>query len=345
MRTRTLFTGLLGLSAMVGADAVALPVAASEPVNWDASLWGTRRGFTEGVEYLSKELDARTNGNFTLTLHYGGAISPARENIDGISIGAFEVATTCVSYHPAKTPAMTVLDLPFLPLPTFDVHREVHETVYQHPAIVEEMERWNARAIFSNLLQQYQFLGVGDPPRQLEDWEGMRVRAPGGVGQAMRQLGAIPTTVPAPEVYTSLERGVVQAAAFPFTTAHGAFRLHEAADWFTSNLNPGAINCPLLVNIGALEGLPTEYRELIFDLKPGMYEAMRTAYQEGDDRWLPIFRERMEEIVYDDEQIENLWDRAAQPIWDEWVEQHAEQIPAQELLDLVFEAAEAAGAS
>src|SRR3546814_4282841 len=76
------------------------------------------------VEYLSRELDKRTDGNFTLRLHYGEAVSPAKENLDSVKIGAVEMATLCVSYHPGKTPAMTGLDLPFLPLSTFDIDRK-----------------------------------------------------------------------------------------------------------------------------------------------------------------------------------------------------------------------------
>src|SRR3546814_5256134 len=110
------------------------------------------------------------------------------------------------------------------------------------------MDTWNAEAIFSNLLQQAEFLGAGEPPLKLADWKGKRVRAKGGLGDAMRLLGATPTSVPAPEVYTSLERGMINAAAFPFTTAHASFRLHEVAAWLTSNLNPGVINCQLAVN-------------------------------------------------------------------------------------------------
>src|SRR3546814_8225871 len=83
---------------------------------------------------------------------------------------------------------------------------------------------------------------------------------------------------------------MINAAAFPFTTAHASFRLHEVAEWFTSNLNPGVINCPLVVNKQALASLPDEYRTMLYDLKPGMYEAMRQAYAEGDAEWLPIFR-------------------------------------------------------
>ena len=37
-----------------------------------------------------------------------------RENLDGISIGAFEMAQFCAGYHADKNPSITVLELPFL---------------------------------------------------------------------------------------------------------------------------------------------------------------------------------------------------------------------------------------
>src|SRR3546814_15040348 len=106
----------------------------------------------------------------------------------------------------------------------------------------------------------------------------------------MRLLGATPTSVPAPEVYTSLERGMINAAAFTFTTAHASYRLHEVAEWFTSNHNPGVINCPLVVNTQAQDSLPEENSTMLHDLKPGNNEARRQDYAQGDAEWLPSFR-------------------------------------------------------
>ncbi len=345
MRAKRIRNGLIGIAGMsiLGLDLGA--ALAADRVTWNISLWGARRPFTEGVELLSSEAAKRTDGNFTIKLHYGEAISPVKENLDSVKIGVIEAAAICVSYHPGKTPAMTGLDLPFLPLPTFDIQKEVHEAYYRHPAVVKEMAAWNAEAIFSNLLQQYEFLGAGKPPRSLDDWKGMRVRATGGLGDAMRLLGATPTSMAAPEVYTALERGLIDAAAFPFSTAHAAFRLHEVSTWFTGNLNPGVINCPLVVNRDALAALPAEYRQMIYDLKPAMYEAMKQAYIEGDAKWIPLFREKMEEIRYDPAAIAELKKRGAEPIWKAWVEQvEAKKVPGQELLDLILEEAKKAGA-
>ncbi len=78
------------------------------------------------------------------------------------------------------------------------------------------MANWNAVIYMAGILPQYEFLGRGKPPKSLEDWNGMRVRAGGGVAQAMEKLGATLMSVPATEVYTLLERGTVDAVSFPY---------------------------------------------------------------------------------------------------------------------------------
>ena len=41
------------------------------------------------LEKLSALVNEKTGGNFNIVLHYGGALSKSRENLDGISIDAF----------------------------------------------------------------------------------------------------------------------------------------------------------------------------------------------------------------------------------------------------------------
>ena len=82
-------------------------------VNWRFSSWGQRRAITEGLEHIVAEAARRTNGNFQIKIFYGEALSQAKENLDGISVGAFEAAYFCGSYHPAKHKPLNVLDLPF----------------------------------------------------------------------------------------------------------------------------------------------------------------------------------------------------------------------------------------
>ena len=60
-----------------GALALAIPAGASvasadghmvkgPKVSWKLSLWGKRRAFTEGMEYVSEQVSKKTGGNFTI---------------------------------------------------------------------------------------------------------------------------------------------------------------------------------------------------------------------------------------------------------------------------------------
>ena len=73
-------------TALVASAAAASFIAADvhAATEWNVSLWGKRRAFTENVEKLAELVEAKTDGEFTLNISYGG-LSKARENLDGIS--------------------------------------------------------------------------------------------------------------------------------------------------------------------------------------------------------------------------------------------------------------------
>ncbi|MEO0547980.1 MAG: C4-dicarboxylate ABC transporter substrate-binding protein, partial [Pseudomonadota bacterium] len=162
-------------------------------VEWNVSLWGKRRAFTEHVEKLAELVKAKTNGEFTLNISYGG-LSKNRENLDGISIGAFEMAQFCAGYHRDKNPTITVLELPFLGVTTLEEERKISQALYAHPAAQEDLGRWNATLLMPSPLPQYNLVGVGDAPKTLDDYEGLTVRATGGIGEAMKAVDAVPTS-------------------------------------------------------------------------------------------------------------------------------------------------------
>jgi TRAP-type C4-dicarboxylate transport system substrate-binding protein len=330
--------GLLGAALLSPPDLGAQDVVQGPKVSWNVSVWGGKRAYTAAPEALAAIASQRTGGNFTITIHYAEALSPARENLDGLKLGAFEAAAFCSSYHPGKNPALTALDLPFLPLPNLDAVRAVQEAYFTQPVVIKELEQWGSRLLMAVPLPQYEFMGVGSPPQTLDAWRGKRVRALGGIGEAMRTLGAVPTTVPAPEVYTSLERGVVDAASFPFTYAHGAYKLHEVSRWYTINMNPGSVLCPLAVNTAAWAKLPDQYKRLLEEARDPAYQAVKEAYAKADERNFAEWKKRgLVEVRYTDADLDQLRRQGGQPVWEAWVkEMEGKRIPGRQLLDFIL---------
>jgi len=334
----------IAIAAGAAAAVLAAPAAWAQTVDgpkvdWKLATWGKPRAFTAGVELLAKHVAERTANRFTITIGYG-TFGGEKELLDILSSGALQMSTMCSSYHPDKHPGYTGLDLPFLPLPDFDTQWAVHDAFHAHPYIVQELGKWNAMLYSSNLLPQYEFIGKGNPPKSLADFKGMRVRAIGGIGAAMKNIGAVPTSVPATEVYTSIERGTVDAASFPTTYAHAAYKLHEIGSWYTANLAPGTVSCPTVINRNAWAQLPPQYQKLVTEFRPKVKEALVEAYLKADEKNLPVFKRKLTFITYSAADLAEFRKAAAQPVWDSWVaEMSAKGVPAKELLDLILQGA------
>lgn len=308
-------------------------VAAEE---WNVSLWGKRRAFTEHVEKLAELVSEKTGGEFTLNISYGG-LSANRENLDGISIGAFEMAQFCAGYHRDKNPSITVLELPFLGVSSLEQEVALSKAVYEHPATVADLGRWNATLLMPSPLPQYNIVGVGDAPATLADFEGLSVRATGGIGAAMESIGAVPTSMSATEVRQAMDSGVVKAVSFA-PHAHMSFGTIENGTWWTTNLNPGTVNCPVVVNSDALAGLSDAHRDALLGSVDEALDHYIANYNGATmDAWGPALAERgITEVTFADAEIAAFKDAAAAPAAAAWIEQNtAAGLPAQELYDMV----------
>jgi TRAP-type C4-dicarboxylate transport system substrate-binding protein len=194
----------------------------------------------------------------------------------------------------------------------------------------------------SAIIPQYEFIGSGDAPESLADFEGMRVRALGGLGRAMAEIGATPTPVPASEIYTALDRGTIDATGFSHASML-PFRFHEVSDWYTVDMNPGTLNCPMVINTDAFDALPEQYQDLLMEAKDVGYKALKEANRTGTEKALDVFEQELVTVRFSDEEMATFRETAGRPIWEDWIEENqAAGLPAKELFDLVMETASSA---
>lgn len=318
--------------------AVALTFAGEAvATDWNVSVWGKRRAFTEHVEKLAELVEAKSKGAFKLNVSYGG-LSKNKENLDGISIGAFEMAQFCAGYHRDKNPSLTVMELPFLGVTSLDQERKMSMSLYKHPAVVKDLARWNATLLMPSPMPQYNIAGLGAAPKKLSDFKGLTVRATGGIGYAMKSVGAVPTSMSATEVRQALDGGVIKAVAFA-PHAHMAFGTVEKAKWWTTNLNPGTINCPVVVNSDALAALSSSERDILLgSVEESLDHYVDNYTNKTMKKWGPVLKERgIEEITYSDASLAEFRKTVAGPAAKQWVKDNtAKGLPAQELYDFTM---------
>ena len=341
--------GKVVVSAVAGAavlsGAVVLSSAYAQEVKgpkvtWKFNVWGKKRAFTADVETWSKYLAAKTGGNFKLKIYYGDQLGGKKQNLDNIKACVFEASKVCWAYHAGKNQAMTVLNLPFLPMKSFEIQRKASEAIHKHPIAAGEVaKKWNVMAFSTSNLPQYEFLGRGRAPEKLENYKGMTVRALGGIAAAMRKLGASIATMTATEVYQALDRGAADAVSFPSTYAHSAYKIDEVASWFTSNLSPGTNDCPNVISLTAWKKLPEQYQKLMYEAREKGYAALKEAYSSKDKVNYPKWRKYMKEIKYTDAELARFRKIGGQPVYNAWVAKHKDKFDAKALLDAVLAAA------
>lgn len=309
-------------------------VAPAFAASWDVSLWGKRRAFTEHVERLAELVSDKTNGEFTLNLSYGG-LSKNRENLDGIAAGAFEMAQFCAGYHRDKNPTITVMELPFLGVSDLRAEIAASQAVYNHPATQKDLARWNATLLMPSPLPQYNIAGKGTAPAGLSDLEGISIRATGGIGKALGKVGINPVSLGAGEVYGAMESGAIQGAAFA-PHAHLSFKVVDEAEWWTSNLNPGSVNCPVVVNSEALADLSDAHRAALLGSVDEALDWYVEKYQVSVDKFnAKITENNIQVLTFSDTDVAAI-KATAQPVLDEWLaDMDSRGLPGQELYDLV----------
>lgn len=299
---------------------------------WNVSLWGKRRAFTENVEKLAELVAAKTNGEFVLKISYGG-LSKSRENLDGIAIGAFEMAQFCSFYHTAKNPTITVTELPFSQDVSLARVAEIYRKVHEHPIVKKDLARWNATLLMPTPLPQYNIVSKSDPLGALADFKGLRVRGPGGIMGVLGKLGAVKTGVPFSEVRQSMDSGVIDAASFA-PHAHLATKSYKVGKWATTNLNLGSANCPVVVNTDALNALKPAHRDaLLGSVDEALAYYVKNYNENTTGAYEKAIREQgLTQVTFTTAQTAEL-NTLAESVRQEWVAKYAKKFDAKTLFD------------
>ncbi len=300
---------------------------------WRYSVWGPPRPFTKGIETAKAILEEAGQGAFALEIHYASALVPIRQYLDSIKLGVIEAGTICVGYHPAKLPLAQVMELPFLLPNDIGANARIMDAVFRHPSIEAELaQRWNSKYLMIVILPAYEFMG-NRPIAGVADLKGLRMRISGANSLVLEEFGAVPTMVTAPEAYTALERGTVDAVGFPWTFGFGSYRLFEVSKYVTLGIAMSGFACFAAVSLDAWNALPERMKALLPEIRERSNAAMLRAYEEADTEWLPVFRERLEILQFPPADREAMMAKA-EPLWERWVaDMEAKGMAGREILE------------
>jgi TRAP-type mannitol/chloroaromatic compound transport system substrate-binding protein len=269
-------TGLAGVLAA----GVAPAVHAQAAIRWRLSssfpkaldtIHGAAGVFADSVKAMS-------GGKFEISVHAAGEITPPFGVVDAVQQGSIEMAHTAAYYFFGKNECFALgCSIPF-------------------GLNSRQMTAWmlegNGLKLMREFYAQYNiinFLG-GNTGAQMGGWyrkeiktvadiKGLKFRVGGFAGRIMERMGAVPQNIPGGEIYTSLEKGTIDAAEWigPYDDQKLGFN-KVAPFYYYPGWWEGGPQLDFFINQKAYDALSSENKAIVAAATAVAHTSMQAKY-------------------------------------------------------------------
>jgi TRAP-type C4-dicarboxylate transport system substrate-binding protein len=289
-------------------------------------------GQAEFYKEWIKKVGEATKGRLDIVFYPGASLGPPMEAFKMIESGAVDMGCVIPGFFPGRFPLTDVIQLPFLGLPSAVVGSRVYWDLYEKfPEVRKEFQNVKVLILYSDSPTP---IGSNKPIRVAEDMKGMKIRSLSGSPQELiKALGGSPVLMPPGEIYTSMERNVIDGWMISWEACIG-HRLQEVTNYFTtSNVYQPAL-C-FLMNLDVWEKLPPDIQKIIenYSYAAGAEFFGKEFDRFGEEGVSMVQKMKGKEIIRLSSDQEEKWKGICMPIWDKWVaDTEAKGLPGKAVL-------------
>ena len=188
-----------------------------KPQEWKYSCFLPPRQWSNWCNsWLLDQIEQRTNGKIKMKYYVAQALGKAAEHYSMVSTGRVEMGEFTTGFGPGVFPLSDVLQLPFNW--TNSLLGSIVANEMLRKGYLDETFRRDVKVISLNLTETLKIWTL-KPVSSMEGLKGLRLRVAGGLdAQTIGALGAAAISMPLPEVYPALEKGVLDGGVFGFRT-------------------------------------------------------------------------------------------------------------------------------
>ncbi|GGZ88369.1 ABC transporter substrate-binding protein [Ignatzschineria indica] len=213
---------------------------------------------------LADSIYAMSDGEFEIQVFAAGELVPSTQVFDAIQNGTVEVGHTTSNYYHGKNKALSIdTCLPF------GLTTRMQNAWYYAGGGTE---------VLRELFDKYNIVNFpgGNSNTQMGGWfrkevktvddlKGLKFRIPGFGGEIFSRLGSIPQNIAVGDIYSSLEKGTIDATEFVGPYDDQRLGLQEVAPYYyTPGFWEGSAMLTFYVNKDAWASLPEKYK-IIFE--------------------------------------------------------------------------------
>lgn len=314
---RSLIAGsALLLSAAAGL--FALPASAAEH-NWRFSnLYGRGTAFGELYEHLGKNIEQLSGGKIKVQVMYSGEGVDSKNLLNAVKTGLITMGAPFQPMNAGEMPAGVIeVGLPGGTSDTDKLYNLFHTKGWGK--VLEKAYASQGLVWLEPYMQPAVYIITKQPINSVEDFKGLKIRAPGAYGKFLRHLGASPVSLAWSEIYTSLATGVIDGAIGSNMIDHRDGNHVEVATYMYPLPLAGAQVLPVVVNNNAWKKLTPELQAAVRKateihareqlIKSREWEAEAVTEMEAKGlQWSPE----------PSEEDKKLWRAAGATLWDEY---------------------------
>ena len=229
-----------------------------------------------GYEAVINKIKEYTNGHVTVTMAYANSITSITESYLGLQDGRLDWSNVDTFLIPAEFPLtatlgheMVVLRGPSPVADTLSSYGALIQTAWETEEFSEEFAAQELRLLQPIDPNAQNILACQEPATTLAELAGKQIRV-GSLIQAaqVEALGGVPVTVAFPDLFESLQRGIVDCliigggslVSFPGMTALAPYIINPQSSAFGMNMDSWAVNATRWAE------LPLVLQQLVFDL-------------------------------------------------------------------------------
>lgn len=242
---------------------VALPVQAKTTLKL-ATVTPAHHAYALGAQEFARLIEEGSDGQIIIKVFSAGQLGKGeRELLEGLQIGTIHLAVTATGPVSNFSPAMGVVDLPFLFTDPQHVDQVLDGPIGRELLDGLQAAGMQGLAFFENGFRN--FTNSSRPLQRPDDFKGLKFRTMENPVHlaSVRQLGAQAVPMSWGEVYTSLQTKVIDGQENPVAIIH-AYKLDEVQKHLTLTghfYSPA----PLIISLNVFKGLEPQWQKLFFE--------------------------------------------------------------------------------
>jgi TRAP-type C4-dicarboxylate transport system substrate-binding protein len=276
------------------------------------------------------ETTKRSGGRVQFEAFRDQALLRTTDLLDGASRGMSDISYLATGYFPTELPLTTLLEMPYL-ANNSEAQMATALQMYQEFSQMREEYEKNNLVLIGNLAVDPTIMASREPWNNIADIKGKRIRAFGLINQVLAALGATPVALPAPDIYTSMERRVIEGySGFPANLVP-SMSLFEVSEYIIDYGAGTYAMVAIAMNKTRFDRLNAKTRSLLVDT---FSELVRDIYiaeltQLNHERTKVLEEKGMKFIRWSKDEREKAREIVSSKVWDEAIRtREARGVPA-----------------